>query len=266
MIVYHSPTLNEENLMFTYKSLFNDTMTYYFGEEHGFLHANNINVKTSSIEAVAIDEYLVGLINGYINMTIEGRLEKYLMELIKDEWFHQWPMVCWAYASRLLYDEKSSDRVIKQAVSTLLSLAKDGCPNALYDIAYCYCYGIGLERSYERAICLWLIASSRGYTKAYEQLKLEYELSRSKELPDELRWYLVNDILWILIEEYNVSVTDLMIDLVGHNGNVQKEITKVYNECKRLHKFICNKALLRHTGHLCWSDEDNPYSIGIKIK
>jgi hypothetical protein len=76
----------------------------------------------------------------------------------------------------------------------------------------------------------------------------------------------VNDILWILVEEYNVNVTDSMIDLVGHNEKVRKKITEVYNECKRLHKFICNKALLRHTGKLCWNDEDNPYSIGIKIK
>ena len=55
-------------------------MTYYFGKEHSFSYENNIEVNTTAIEATALDEYLVYLINGYINVTLVERLEKYFLE------------------------------------------------------------------------------------------------------------------------------------------------------------------------------------------
>ena len=143
--------------MVTYKNLFDDTVKYYFGDEFCLPIDSCANVNTTTIEATALDEYLVYLINGYINVTLVERLEKYFLELIKDKWFHQWPLVRWAYATRLLYNPKTSGKNIKRAVDILLPLAEEGYPCAVGDLAYCYRYGIGVERSYEKAICLWFL-------------------------------------------------------------------------------------------------------------
>ena len=252
--------------MIDYSYIFNDTIKYYFGDEFRLPPENCDEVNTTAIEAMTIDEYLVYLMKGYINVTLEERLEKYLVELIKDKWFHQWPLVRWAYAFRLLYNEKSSDQDIEHAVSTLLPLAQEGYPNAMCDIAYCYCYGIGLERSYERAVCLWIAAAKKGYQRAKETLKWEYELSRSKELPEELRLFLVNRILWIFIEEHNVRVEHFTIEPDGLSVEAVNALSKICHEHKRLCKAVRLKAYLRHAGQLCWDEKDNPYSIGIKLK
>lgn len=266
MTVLHSPTQNEENLMFAYKTLFNDTMTYYFGKEHSFSYENNIEVNTTAIEATAIDEYLVYLINGYINVTLVERLEKYFLELIKDKWFHQWPLVRWAYATRLIYNPKTSEKNIKRAVEILLPLAEEGYPCAVGDLAYCYRYGLGVELSYEKAICLWEMASRKGYCKARECLKMEYDMRCSKELPEELRLFLVHRVLWMFIEDHNLPVVNYIIYPDGLSADATKVLSRIFNEHKRLRKSVQEKSYLRHCGQLCWSDEDNPYSIGIKIK
>lgn len=266
MTVLHSPTQNEENLMFAYKTLFNDTMTYYFGKEHSFSYENDIEVNTAANEATALDEYLVYLINGYINVTLVERLEKYFLELIKDKWFHQWPLVRWAYATRLIYNTKTSEKNIKRAVEILLPLAEEGYPCAVGDLAYCYRYGLGVELSYEKAVCLWFLASGNGYGKARECLKMEYESSCSKELPEELRLFLVNRVLWMFIEDHSLSVVDSIVCHEGLSEYATKALNRLCNENKRLCKAVKEKSYLRHCGQLCWSDEDNPYSIGIKIK
>lgn len=138
--------------MVNYSYIFNDTVQYYFGDGFRLPIERCDKVNATVIEATAIDEYLVYLINGYINVTLVERLEKYFLEMIKDEWFHQWPLVRWAYASRLLYNPKASEKKIKRAVEILLPLAEEGYPCALGDMAYCYRYGLGVERSYENAI------------------------------------------------------------------------------------------------------------------
>lgn len=252
--------------MIDYSYVFNDTIKYYLGDEFRLPLENCDEVNTTAIEATTMDEYLVYLIKGYINVTLEERLEKYLVELIKDEWFHQWPLVRWAYASRILNHKRSSERDLERARSILFPLAQEGYPNAMCDIAYCYCYSVGLERSYERAVCLWIEATKKGYRDAKESLKLEYSLSRSKELPEELRFFLLHRILLIFIEEHNIPVENSSIDISELPLEILKELKKIYSEYKRLYKWVGEKAYLRHCGQLCWDSEDNPYSIGIKLK
>ena len=213
--------------MIDYNYVASDTIKYYLGDTFCFSTGNNIKVNTALIEATTLDEYLVRLIEGYINVTIEERLEKYLIELIKDEWFQQWPLVRWAYASRILNHKKSSDRDLEHAVSILFPLAQEGYPNAMCDIAFCYCYGVGLERSYERAVCLWIEAAKKGHQSAKESLKLEYSLSRSKELPEELRFFLLHRILLIFIEERNIPVENSSIDISELPLEILKELKKI---------------------------------------
>lgn len=252
--------------MIDYNFIFKETMEHYFEDDYCLLLDKNPKVKMDTIKATTIDEYLVRLIEGYINTTIEEKLEKYSMDLLREGWFHQWPLVRWAYASRLLYNPDASEQDINRAIEILVPLSKEGFPSALGDIAYCYRYGIGVERSYEKAICLLVMASKKGYYKAREYLKMEYEQSRSKELPEELRLFLVNRVLWMFIEDHGLRVENSIIYHDELSADADKVLMKICNEHKRLRKAVQEKALLRHTGHLCWSDEDNPYNIEIKLK
>lgn len=252
--------------MIDYNYIFNDTIKYYFGDEFHLPLDNCNKVDATVIETATIDEYLVFLMKGYFNATVEERLEKYLLELIKDEWFHQWPLIRWAYATRLLYKPKPSKKDIKRAVERLLPLSEEGYPCAIGDMAYCYRYGIGVERSYEKAICLWVMASKKGYHKACDCLKLEYELLCSKELSEELRLFLVNRVLWMFIEEHDIRVVNSIIYPEGLSADAAKTLNRICSEHKRLCKVVQEKAYLRHCGQLCWSSKDNPYNIGIKVK
>ena len=217
-------------------------------------------------EAVALDEYLACLISGHINVQILPNLEKYLMELIKDEWFHQWPMIRWAYATRLLHKEKCSARNLKRAVELLLPLAEEGVPGAMCDMAECYCRGIEVERSYECAICLWVAASRQGYKKAHTHVKLEYDMHHSKELADELRLFLVNRRLWIFIEEKNLRDEDGLICTDKLSEGYKKFFDKLFDEHSKLLDIVAKKICFRYAEKLGLSDGENPYSIGKHIR
>ena len=252
--------------MIDYNYIFNDTIKYYFGDESRLLPENCDKVNTTAIEATTIDEYLVYLIKGYINVTLEERLEKYFLELTKDKWFHQWPLVRWACATRFLYNPKTSKKIVERIVKVLIQLCEDGCPCALNDMAYCYRYGIGVERSYEKSICLLIMASRKGYHRARDCLKIEYEQRCSKDLPEELRWFLVNRVLWMFIEDHHIRVEGSTIYPDELSEDATKALKRICNEHKRLCKAVREKAYLRHCGELCWNYEDNPYNIGIKVK
>lgn len=250
--------------MIDYHSVLQETLSHYFRDEIYATQRNDLQLITTPIVATTIDEYLVRLIQGYVNVKIEERLEKYLFELIKGEWFQQWPLVRWAYATRLLHNDKASARDLECAATILFQLAQEGYPNALSDVAFCYCYGIGVERSYEKALCLWIFASKKGYHRAHEELKREFDLTRSKDISDELRFFLVNRMLWIFIMEHNVPVVDSVIYPECLDEKVQKQLRKLCYEHRRLGKIVIHKAVFRHSGRLCWSDEENPYNIEIK--
>ena len=253
-------------MMIDYSYIVNDTIKYYLGDEYHWSPTACGKVNTDVIETTTIDEYLVSLVKGYMNATIEDRLERYLLEQIKDEWFHQWPLVSWAYATRFIYNPKATKKDIKHAVEIMLSLSEEGYPCALGDMAYCYRYGIGVEQSYEKSICLWVMASRKGYRKVYECLKWEYESTYAKGLPEELRLLLVNSNLWIFVEEHNLKVVNNVIYNEELSEHANKTLNRIFNEHKRLRKAVQEKAYLRHCGQLCWDSKDNPYNIGLKVK
>ena len=252
--------------MIDYEYIFKETIGYYFKDDFSLPPMDKIKVNTRMVVATTLDEYLVRLNRGFINVILEERLERYLVELLKDEWFHQWTPVRWAYATRLLYNPKASNGDIQRALDTIIPLANEGYPNALNDLAHCYCYGIGVERSYEKAICLWIIASTKGQYNAQEALKWEYNMSRSNELPEELRLLLIRQLIRIRAAENNIRLTDFKPELDGVSLGISKILRKLYNEHKRLCKVVENKVNLRQTNSLWYSAEDNPYSVGTKWK
>ena len=252
--------------MIDYEYIFKETISYYFKDDFSLPPMDKIKVNTRMVVATTLDEYLVRLNKGFINVRIEERLERYLVELLNDEWFHQWAPVRWAYATRLLYNPTASDGDIRHALDIIIPLANEGYPNALNDLAHCYCYRIGVERSYEKAICLWVIASTKGQYHAQEALKQEYYLSRSKELPEELRLFLVRQVIRVLVRENNVRVTDSRPELDGVPLGARTILKKLYSEHKRLCKAVEEKAHLRQANALWYSVEDNPYNVGTKWK
>ena len=252
--------------MINYEYIFKETISYYFKDDFSLPPMDKIKVNTRMVVATTLDEYLVRLNMGFINVKLEERLERYFVELLKDEWFHQWGPVRWAYATRLLYKPKASDGDIRHALDIIIPLANEGYPNALNDLAYAYCYGIGLERSYEKAICLWVIASTKGHYNAQEALKQECYLSRSKELPEELRLFLVRQVIRVLVRENKVRVTDSGPELDGVPSGARTILKKLYSEHKRLCKAVEAKAHLRQANDLWYSVEGNPYNVGTKLK
>ena len=252
--------------MMGYRGVFEETLEYYFGSEHYPKQKALGSFELSEKEAVALDEYLACLINGHINVQILPNLEKYLMELIKDEWFHQWPMIRWAYATRLLHKEKASAKNLKRAVELLLPLAEEGFPGAMCDMAECYYKGIVVERSYERAICLWIAASRQGYKEAHTKIKLEYDSSYSKGLTDELRLFLVNRRLWIFIEEKKLQDEDGLICPEKLTEGYQRIFYKILDEHNKLLNLVAKKTCFRYAEMLFLSDDENHYSIGKRIR
>jgi hypothetical protein len=252
--------------MIDYEYIFKETISYYFKDDFSLPPMDKIKVNTRMVVATTLDEYLVRLNMGFINVKLEERLERYFVELLKDEWFHQWGPVRWAYATRLLYNPKASDGDIRHALDIIIPLANGGYPNALNDLAHCYCYAVGVERSYEKAICLWVIASAKGQHNAQEALKQEYYLSRSKELSEELRLFLVRQVIRVLVRENNVRVTDSGPELDRLPLGIRTILKKLYSEHKRLCKAVEAKAHLRQANGLWYSVEDNPYNVGTKWK
>jgi hypothetical protein len=110
------------------------------------------------------------------------------------------------------------------------------------------------------------MASREGYCKARECLKMEYDMRCFKELPEELRLFLVHRVLLMFIEDHNLPVVNYIIYPDGLSADATKVLSRIFNEHKRLCKAVQEKAYLRHCGQLCWSSEDNPYNIGIKIR
>jgi hypothetical protein len=252
--------------MIDYECIFKETISYYFKDNFSLPPMDKIKVNTRMVVATTLDEYLVRLNKGFINVTLEERLERYLVELLKDEWFHQWAPVRWAYATRLLYNPKASNGDIQRALDIIIPLAKDGYPCALNDLAFCYGYGIGVERSYEKAICLWIIASAKGHERARESVKSEYYTGRYKELPEELRLLLLRQVARVLIQENKVGVKDSKLELDGLPLSVSTILKKLDNEQNRLSKTVREKMRLRHCNTLWYNPEDGPYSVGTKWK
>ena len=158
-----------------FDSIYNELLKYHLGSEYYPIADNSDFYKTTKISASTLDEYLMSLIRGYINIELPEDLNKHLMEVLEDDWFLKWPLVQWAYWSRTLYGIGRRKNV-KQSAKNLIPMAKAGNPGALFDIGYCHRYSGGLEINYDRGICLWIEASKRGYRKAWEELYREYEI------------------------------------------------------------------------------------------
>ena len=240
-----------------FDSIYNELLKYHLGSEYYPIADKSDFYKTDKICASTLDEYLMSLIRGYINIELPEDLNKHLMEVLEDDWFLKWPLVQWAYWSRTLYGIGRRKNV-KQSAKNLIPMAKAGNPGALFDIGYCHRYSGGLEINYDRGICLWIEASKRGYRKAWEELYREYEIKTYRNLGDELKLFFLFEIFSHFLEYKDLSLEE-GLDNIDEQDRL--ELKKIYNEGKRLQKTVFEKANLRSLTALFWDVDEGPYKI-----
>lgn len=240
-----------------FDSIYDELLKHYLGPQYYPIAEKSVFYKTNKIETNTLDEYLLSLIRGHINSELPEDLNKHLLELIEDDWFLQWPLVKWSYWSRTLYGIGRRKNV-KQAIKNLTPMVQEGNPCALFDIGFCHRFNGGLEINYERAICLWIEATKRGYRKAWENLYREYAINEYRKLGDELKLFFLYEIYSHFLECKDVSLENCPEKLTEED---KINLRKIYNEGKRLEKIVSKKAQLRSMTSLFWADGDGPYKI-----
>ena len=217
---------------------------------------------TETVSASTLDQYLMFLVKGYINVGLRTGLESHLMDLLEDEWFYQWPLIHWTYASRLLRGV-GCKKDIKSAVDILLPMARNSCPAALYDIGCCYMNGWGVETSYTKAIYCWLKAWEKGYHPAKEDLMTEYWSGKFKtheEVPTYVKHAFVCQILHWFMTDRNLTEKNIADKLDSWEKN---EFRKLRTRVKQLEKELQKEVPLRESAHLFYDEDNNPYKINI---
>ena len=217
---------------------------------------------TETVHASTLDEYLMFLVKGHINVYLRSGLSMHLMDLLEDEWFYQWPLIHWAYASNLLRGT-GCKKDVNGAVDILLPMARNGCPGALYDIGCCFMNGWGVEESYTKAIYCWLKAWEKGYRLAKEDLKPEYWTGRfneHEEIPTDLKYAFVGNILHWFMTERHLTEQNIIDKL---NSQEKNAFRKLGNQMKRLEKELIKEAPLPTSANLFYDDDNNPYKVTI---
>lgn len=212
--------------------------------------------------AHTLDEYLMFLVKGYINVHIRSNLDKHLMELLEDDWFYQWPLIHWTYASRLLYGT-GCRKSVKRAVDILLPMAREGCPGALYDIGYCYMKGLCVEQSYAKGIHYWVLSSRKGYIVAQDELRIEYfygQYGNFKELPIKVQYDFICEVKNVFLKFKGATEMNASRKLDKED---YEKYEKLYKKEKRLKTEVVKKERLQEIGSFFWSEDENPYKIDV---
>ncbi len=240
-----------------YREIYDKVFSHYLGEQYFSFTEQTEEYKTEKKEVNTLDEYIWLLSRGYINVELHSDLSKHLMELLEDDWFFQWPLVRWTYASRLLYGT-GHRKVVKRAVEILIPLVKEGCPGAMFDIGFCHRLSEGLELNYEKTICLWIESSKMGYRKAWESLYIDYITGQYKNLIDELKFFFLYELFIRFPENKGCTWEDFEKHLSEKDIEV---LAKIYREGKRLDKIVSKNFRSYSTASLFWDEENNPYKI-----
>lgn len=122
-----------------------------------------------------INQCLNELMQGYADADVYKELGKHFMELMADEFFLQWPLVRYKYASNLLYgyfDGRYEDNYIEGdedlAIKILLPMAEAGLATAQYDVGRYYEFA---KQDLDLAL-EWIVrASKQEYHYAHKYLR-----------------------------------------------------------------------------------------------
>ena len=251
-----------------YEALLDELMKYYLSSEYYSATKAQIKYVTSKVTATTIDEYIKFLSEGYINVEIRDELDKYVNELLENEWFHQWPLVRLEYASRSLnmktkvdYSKlKNREENIDREIEIIDSLAKEGWPNAMAMIGkHYYIYGGSTKHTYESYICLCIYASRKKHPAAKWCLHSEFISGKYEQLCEEIQMFILNEVSDWLLESNDATLDDYIEKLDKWDLENYKKM------CKRLEilkKSVSEKTYMRETaGRLFWPNGESPYDI-----
>ena len=251
-----------------YDALCDELLRHYLDSEYYLATKAPINCVTSEVTATTIDEYIKLLTEGYINVEIREELDKYITELLENDWFHQWPLARLEYASRSLrrktevnyQKKKKRDENIDHEIELLDSLAKEGWPNAMSKLgAHYYVYGGSPKHNYESCVCLWIYSIRKGYLTAGEYLYSVFITGEYKQLCEELQMVLLKEVSKWFLKKHNAAL-DNYIDTLD-----KAELENYKKMCKgleKLQKEVSERLYMRETvGKLFWPNGDSPYEI-----
>lgn len=246
-----------------YDALYDELMGACLGPEYYSALGNPIEFIATPITATTLDEYLMLLRKGYINVQLRTELNKHLKELLEDDWLLQWPAV------RCLYAEKLSEVKVfsetwkknkKRAVEIQDPLAKEGWPSAMAHIG---CYWLSDSelgpRNPNRGICLLLEASKKGHQGAQCFLSWEYSSGHYKKYCEEIQMFLIYEAMMAVLankgatkENYGEKLTEEEL----------AEFNRMKNQGKKIEAIVTERAYLRTTSaDFFWPKDEGPYEI-----
>lgn len=251
-----------------YEALCDELMEHYLSPEYYQATKSQIKYVTSKVTATTIDEYIKFLSEGYINVEIREELEKYLDELLENEWFHQWPLVRLKYVLRSMrrkteinYEKtKKCKGNLDCEIKILDSLAKEGWPNAIKEIGiYNYIYGGGSKHNYESYICLCVYSSRKGCLTAGSCLYSEFITGKYEQLCEELQMFVLEEAAaWLLVDR-GASSENYEEKLYKYDLEYYKKMCRSF---KVLKKSVSERIYMRETvGRLGWPEGESPYEI-----
>ena len=246
-----------------YDALYDELMRVCLGPEYYSAMENPTEFIAAPITAATLDEYLMLLRKGYINVDIRSELDKHLKELLEDDWFLQWPAVRCIYAEKLLtvtiFDKEWKTKQ-ERATKILDPLAKEGWPSAMAHIACNWFHDSKLgPKNPNRGICLLLEASRKGHRGAQAYLTWEYQSNHYKVYCEEIQMFLIYEAMMAILaskgatkETYGEKLTEEEL----------AEFNRMENQGKRIEAVVTERAFLRTTtADFFWPKDEEPYEI-----
>lgn len=246
-----------------YDALYDGLMSVCLGSEYYSALENPMELIATPITATTIDEYLMLLRKGYINVGIRPELDKHLKELLEDDWFLQWPAVRCLYAETLSATkvwDKDWERNKKRATEIQDPLAKEGWPSAMTYVASSWFHDSDLgPKNPNRGICLILEASRKGYLCAQRYLFWEYRSGYYKRYCEEIQMFLIYEAMMAFLAEKNATKENYGEKLTEEE---LVEFNRMKNQGKKIEAVVTERAYLRTTSaDFFWPKDEGPYEI-----
>lgn len=151
-------------------------------------------------DPTTINQCINELVDGYADARVHMELGKNLFELIQDEWFHQFPLVRYKYASMLMHGYfcgPSEDDYIEGnkalGKELILPFAEAGLAVAQFDMGYGF-HSCGSDKAYEENVKWMLKASRQDYYQAHNYLKFIYDKTKYWEFSIEIQMELLKEL------------------------------------------------------------------------
>lgn len=246
-----------------YEALYDELMKVCLGSEYYSALGNPIEFIVAPTKATTLDEYLMLLRKGYINVELRPELDKHLKELLENDWFLQWPAVRCLYAEKLL-DVKVFDETWaannKRAIEIQDPLAKEGWPSAMAHIACCWFHDSDLgPKNPNRGICLMLEASRKGHRGAQCYLNWEYQSKHYKIYCEEIQMFLVHEAIMCILSN-NGATKENYREILDEQELAK--INQMKNTGKKIEAIVTERAHLRTTtADFFWLKGEGLYEI-----